>query len=885
MLARSIVLPIEYVSSGRIRLMNMHRTLVLAVLITGSVFAQSTPKYQDPNASPEQRAADLVSRMTLEEKVSQMQNAAPAISRLGVPAYDWWNEALHGVARAGLATVFPQAIGLAATWDTDLETRMAEIISTEARGKYNQAIRDNNHSRYHGLTFWSPNINIFRDPRWGRGQETYGEDPFLTASMGLAFIKAMQGDDPHYFKTIATSKHFAVHSGPEELRHQFDVKPSRQDLDDTYLYAFRQTLMPGGAYSVMCAYNSVNGAPACANTFLLQDNLRKAWKFPGYVVSDCGAVGDIYRGHHYADSIAEASAKAVKAGTDLDCGTEYRTLVEAVQKGFISEDEINHSVERLFVARFRLGMFDPPERVPFSNIGMDQVATPEHAKIALEAAEKAIVLLKNENNILPLTNVPKNIAVVGPAADDPDALLGNYNGTPPHIVTPLQGIRNKFENRATVTFAQGSVYAESSTALIPSDVLTPANGNSGEHGLFAEYFNNDNFQGTPALSRVEPRGYFVWAMHDPAVIRVLPSPTFSVRWTAVLHPTATGEYQIGIAREECDSCPGTNSTRLYLDGTLLIEQNRRSASGHQALRKALQLEAGKTYNIRVEYAQREGGSGVELVWTPPAESLLQQAVDTIKQSDVAILCIGLNSRLEGEESPIDIPGFSHGDRTDINLPAPQKHLLEAALDTGKPVIVVLVNGSALAVSLAKQRAQAILEAWYGGQEGGTAIANTLSGDNNPGGRLPVTFYESVDQLPPFNDYSMKNRTYRYFTGKPLYPFGYGLSYSDFRYSDFSAKLGTDTKYQLSVRVTNQSSRDGDEVVQLYFKTPTENIALKGFKRVHLKAGESRSVRFLVDQGTFRSSKLLGIGGGQPFKEWTGEHFVQPPQKTFDAPQL
>jgi beta-glucosidase len=410
--------------------------LILSALVAGFAWAQTRnrPKYQDITASPERRAADLVSRMTLEEKTGQMQDAAPAIPRLGIPAYDWWNEALHGVARAGIATVFPQAIALGATWDSDLEYRIAEIISTEARAKYNDAIGHDNHRRYFGLTFWSPNINIFRDPRWGRGQETYGEDPYLTATMAKAFIKGMQGNNPRYFKTIATSKHFAVHSGPEISRHEFDARVTLNDLDDTYLYAFRRTLEgDDAAYSVMCAYNSVNGAPACANTFLLQDKLRNAWKFDGYVVSDCGAVGDISSRHHYAGSMAEASAKAVQAGTDLDCGTEYRTLVEAVQKGYIKEDEINRSVERLFVARFRLGMFDPPEHVPFSKIGMEQVASAAHQKVALEAAEKSIVLLKNEENILPLATVPTRIAVIGPAADDPDALLGNYKGTPSHI--------------------------------------------------------------------------------------------------------------------------------------------------------------------------------------------------------------------------------------------------------------------------------------------------------------------------------------------------------------------------------------------------------------------------------------------------------------------
>jgi len=840
------------------------RLLLLAVLACESMWAQggATPKYRDPAVSPEERAADLVSRMTLPEKVSQMQDNAAAIPRLGVPAYGWWNEALHGVARAGLATVFPQAIGLAATWDTDLQHRITEIISTEARAKYNDAIAHGNHGRYHGLTFWSPNINIFRDPRWGRGQETYGEDPYLTAQMGIAFIKGMQGEDPHYFKTVATSKHFAVHSGPEVSRHEFNVNVSQRDLNDTYLYAFRRTVMEGGAYSVMCAYNSLDGAPACANTFLLNDSLRSTWKFTGYVVSDCGAVGDIYEGHHFADSMAEASAKAVKAGTDLDCGTEYKTLVEAVGKGYIQESEINRAVERLFVARFRLGMFDLPEQVPFSKIGTNEIASSEHARVALEAAEKSIVLLKNDRDTLPLEKIPKSIAVIGPASDDPDALLGNYYGTPSHIVTPLEGIAKKFNGKAKVRWALGAVYATSSMALVPEGALTPPQTDRAQHGLLAEYFDNDGFQGRPVLSRVEPSGYFVLAMHDPAVCSVVPPPTFSVRWTAALQVPAAGDYQMGIARQECDSCPGTNSVKLYLDDRPLVNESQKSYAGRRTFGASVHLEAGRAYHIKVEYAQREGGPEVELVWTPPDEPTLREAVGLAKQSDLAILCVGLNSRLEGEESPIDIPGFSHGDRTDIRLPDSQQMLLEAVLDTGKPVVVVLVNGSALAVQTAKDRARAILEAWYGGQEAGTAIANTFSGDNNPAGRLPITFYESVDQLPPFSDYSMNGRTYRYFKGNPLYPFGFGLSYSRFSYSTTSAKQTDGDNQQLSARVTNTSKRSGDEVVQLYLTDPNGGRALKGFKRIHLGAGESKDVSFVIESNEL-SGKVPRIGGNAP----------------------
>jgi beta-glucosidase len=798
--------------------------------------------------------------MTLDEKVLQMQNKAPAIPRLGIPAYDWWNEALHGDARAGLATVFPQAIGLAATFDTELEHRIADAISTEARAKYNDAQKNGNYNRYFGLTFWSPNINIFRDPRWGRGQETYGEDPYLTSEMALAFIKGMQGDDAHYFKTIATAKHFAVHSGPEVSRHQFDAKVDQQDLDDTYLYAFRKTLSPGGAYSVMCAYNSLLGAPACASDLLLKEKLRGKFKFGGYVVSDCGAVSDIFEGHRYAASMVEAAAKAVRAGTDLTCGSEYKQLPEAVQKGFITEAEITRAVTRLYVARVRLGMFDSGAKVPFSGIGMREVASPAHQHLALEAAGKSIVLLKNAAHTLPLRTPPQRIAVVGPASDDPDVMLGNYYGTPNHIVTPLAGIEQVFAGKSKIAWALGSIYAANSTALVSSANLTAP---AGQHGVLAEYFNNTTLQGYPVLMRVEPRGYFVYEMHNPAVMRALPQSTFSVRWSTTLHAGKTGDYEVGLARQECDSCLGSNSWKLSIDGKLVIHETRRAAGGYQTFRTKLHMEAGQPYALRVEYAQQQNGAGVELVWTPPADALVAEAVEAVKQADVAVVCMGLNSRLEGEESPIEIAGFAHGDRTNIDVPEPQEKLLRAVLDTGKPTVVVLLNGSALAVNLAAEKAAAILESWYRGQDGGTAIAQTLAGLNNPGGRLPVTFYQSTEQLPDFSDYAMKGRTYRYFTGKALFPFGYGLSYSEFQYSGLKVEGGDGKSIGVSVAVKNVSQTPGDEVVQLYARNPAiPNAELKAFQRVHVAAGESRVVRFRVERAELRGD-AISVGGGQP----------------------
>lgn len=834
------------------------RSALIAATCVGIAAAQSSAaKYKDANATPEERAHDLVSQMTLEEKVSQMQNSAAAIPRLGIPAYDWWNEALHGVARAGLATVFPQAIGLGATWDTDLEHRIGDTISTEARAKYNDAIAHDNHKRYYGLTFWSPNINIFRDPRWGRGQETYGEDPYLTAQMAIQFIEGMQGTDPHYYKTIATSKHYAVHSGPELLRHGFDVDPTEDELNNTYLYAFKQTVQQAHVDSVMCAYNAVDKVPACASELLLDQYLRGEWKFGGYVVSDCDSVDDIFRGHHYTKDAKTASAAALKAGTDLDCGRTYSSLVDAVHDGLVSEDDVNRSVQRLFTARFKLGMFDPSARVPWSNLGVEQIQSPEHRALAKEAAEKSIVLLKNDDHILPLTSVPKKIAVIGPAADDAEAMLGNYNGFPLHVVTPLEGIEKEFGGKSEVQFTLGSLYVNGWTALVPQNVLMPAGGSS-THGLKAEYFGNGDFSGSPVLTRVEPRIYFNSEMKDPEIVKAVPDKEYSVRWSGTLQVNASGEYRIGAMRPECHACGRVDSARVYLDGKLLAEDKQRADEQMNSKTVPVKLQAGKTYELRVEYTQKGGGGGLQLLWTPPADAALQQAVGLAKESDLNIVCVGLNSRLEGEESRLEIPGFAGGDRTDLRLPEPQRKLLDALFAIGKPTIIVLVNGSALAVQPANQKAQAILETWYGGESAGTAIAETLSGKNNPAGRLPVTFYESVDQLPKFTDYSMKNRTYRFFSGPVLYPFGYGLSYSTFTYSQ-PRRSGN----VITADVTNSSQVAGDEVAQLYLVDPDgSHPMLRGFSRVHLNAGQTQTVSFTVE-GSDLQGRTVYVGGGQP----------------------
>jgi beta-glucosidase len=821
--------------------------------------------YLDPRLPVEQRVNDLVSRMTLEEKVSEMQDVAAAVPRLGIPAYNWWNEGLHGVARSGHATVFPQAIGLAATWDTQLIHRVADVISTEARAKYNDAIAHGNTGRYFGLTFWSPNINIFRDPRWGRGQETYGEDPYLTSRIGVAFVSGLQGDDPNYLKTVSTSKHFAVHSGPEVLRHRFDVPVSPHDLADTYTPAFRATIMEGKADSVMCAYNSVRGEPACAN-HLLFDTLRNKWGFQGYVVSDCWAISDLHQGHGFVLTLEQAAALAVKAGTDLSCGPEFSVLPLAVRNRLLSSEDIDRAVKRLFEARFRLGMFDPPDRVPWSKLTIADNDTPAHRQLALEAAHKSIVLLKNERNTLPLKSSVKTLAVIGPNADSLSVLVGNYNGNPSSYTTILDGIRKRFHNAKILT-AGGSPVTETSCVVLPSGHLRTGGTNS-QPGLNAEYFANTDLSGPAALERVDATVDFEWNNVSPGP--GVPPGNYSVRWTGELIPPVDGDYRLGASAD--------GGYRIYLDGKKFVDDS--APHGTRTMTTLVHLQGGHAYPIRMEYFHTWWEATARLLWLPPNLSL--EAVNAARKADVVIAVVGITAQFEGEESDSSDPGFFGGDRLDLNLPKPQQELLESVAATGKPLIVVLTSGSALSVNWAEEHAAAILEAWYPGEEGGAAVADVLSGEYNPAGRLPVTFYQSVVQLPPFGNYSMAGRTYRYFTEPPLYAFGYGLSFSSFHYSDAKVsppQVAADGAVKVSVRVTNTSSVPGDEVVQLYLAHPgVEGAplrALAGFERIHLDAGASQTVDFtlrdrdlsVVDESGIRrvvpGAVDVWIGGGQP----------------------
>jgi len=825
--------------------------IVWSVLLPNNADTQSLPPYKNPNLPIQARVDDLVSRMTLEEKVLQMQNGAPAIDRLGVPQYDWWNEALHGVARAGYATVFPQAIGLAATWDTKLMYQVADVISTEARAKHHEFERNNQRNRYQGLTFWSPNINIFRDPRWGRGQETYGEDPYLTARLGVQFVRGLQGNDPRYFKVIATPKHYAVHSGPEPERHSFDAKAYERDLRETYLPAFRDLIIEGKAYSIMCAYNRLNTAPACISKQLF-DILRSEWGFDGYVVSDCGAVWDMYHGHQFVKTEAEASALAVRAGTDLTCGTEYKSLIEAVKKGLITEAEIDTSLKRLMTARFRLGMFDPPEMVPYARIPFSENDSPAHRQLALQTARESIVLLKNDKRELPLKKDLKSLAVIGPNADAPDVLWGNYYGRPSRLITPLAGIKDAVSPNTKVVYALGSTLAGEPVITVPVSALTV---NGTEPGVKAEYFNNTELRGPATTVRTDQRIDFNWGRYQPTA--QLSENSFSVRWTGKLKPTESGKYTLGFTADD--------GARLYLDGQLIVDAWEKNPT--KTVTKEIALEAGRSYDLRMEYFQNNREAVAKLVWSYPglADRMIKEAVSAAKEADASVLVLGISAGLEGEEMPVKVEGFRGGDRTDISLPKPQEELLKAVVATGKPVVVVLLTGSALAVNWANDHIPSILTAWYPGGEGGTGIADVLFGNYNPAGRLPVTFYKSVDQLPPFDDYNMQGRTYRYFKGEPLYPFGFGLSYTKFNYNNLrlsEKSINAGQPITVSVDVTNVGKINGDEVVQLYLtdvaaSAPVPIRTLVGFDRISLRPREKRTVTFTI---TPRQMSLIDDAG-------------------------
>ncbi|TBN05450.1 glucan 1,4-alpha-glucosidase [Hyunsoonleella flava] len=859
--------------------MNFHiRIMLLFVLSIVAACSSDKPHNTKENKEApnfEKKAKELVAQMTLEEKVGQMNYESPAIERLGIPEYNWWNECLHGVGRAGKATVFPQAIGLSAMFDKNQMSKISEIISDEARAKHHEFASRGKRGIYQGLTYWTPNINIFRDPRWGRGMETYGEDPYLAGELAVRFIKGLQGDDPNYLKLVATAKHFAVHSGPEIDRHRFNAEPSAQDFLNTYSPHFEKVVKEAKVYSIMCAYNSYFGEPCCGSK-KLSSLLRDDWGFDGYIVSDCWAIRDFYDkgAHEISANAKEASAMAVKAGTDLNCGNSYPALVQAVKDGLITESELDVSLERLMVARLKLGLFAPKGAVKYETIPYDVVDSEKHRLAALETARKSMVLLKNDNNVLPLDkNKVKKVAVIGSNADDLEVLLGNYNGYPEEPITPLKGLQNKLPN-AEVVYATGCKLAEGLPVFeaIPNTVLFTDQTKS-TTGLKAEYYDNITFSGTPKHTRVDKTVDFTWRNTSP--FPDIAYDAYSVRWSGILSVDKTGNYALG--------GEAFSSMQLFLDDKLLMQ--RKDVHHPKKIYEYVKLQAGKQYNIRFECIQDNTEHSImRLLWESPKDNLEQEALNIAKDADAIVLCMGISPLLEGEEMKVKVDGFSGGDRVNTKLPKTQTDLIKKIQSLGKPTILVLLNGSALSINWENENVPAIIEAWYPGQAGGTAIADVIFGDYNPAGRLPVTFYKSINDIPAFSDYDMKGKTYRYFKGDPLYEFGYGLSYTKFKYDNFKApkNLEAGNDFTVEVEVENVGSLKGEEVIQLYFENPNADEfnphkTLVAFDRVVFEPNEKKTIKFqvkkeqlsivnnngekIIEPGVYQ----LSIGGAQPSK--------------------
>lgn len=845
--------------------------LILGATQVGAQSPTNLPLW-DHTLPLEDRVNDVINRLTLEEKVAQMLNAAPAIPRLGIPAYDWWNEVLHGVARTPFpVTVFPQAIGMAATWDTVSLRQMARFSAVEGRAIYNQARQlGRDHPQYQGLTYWTPNINIFRDPRWGRGQETYGEDPFLTGMLGRAFVQGLQGEDPHYLIAAACAKHFAVHSGPEPSRHEDDIHPSAYDLWDTYLPAFRELVTQAHVAGVMCAYNAIRGQPCCASDPLMNDILRVQWQFKGYVTSDCWAISDFYDFHKTHPDATSAAVDALIHGTDVECGrTVYATLVDAVRQGLITEAQIDVSLRRLFTIRFRLGMFDPPELVPYGQTPITALEAPEHQAHALKMARQSMVLLKNAGQTLPLKKDLSRIAVIGPNADNPLAVLGNYNGVPTRIVTPLVGIQEKVGDQVDILYERGVSFTDD-TLLVYQDIQQQVQWN-GQPGIQAEYFDNPDLKGTPALVRREPRIDHLWVEGAP-VGGSLTANQFSARYSMQFTATEEGPFTFEVEADD--------DFRFSIDGREVMNTWKQSSLGPKT--HTLVLRQGQTCQLVLEYRQTDRQAMIRLRAGKRTPTDFTALVQRVQAADAIIFVGGISPQLEGEDMRVSNPGFLGGDRTSILLPAVQTRLLQALKATEKPVILVLMTGSAIAMPWEAANLPAIINAWYGGQATGTALADILFGDYNPAGRLPVTFYQGDADLPAFKDYDMSRRTYRYFQGQPLYPFGFGLSYSSFTYRKLKVPSRLEVGQSLTVRaqVTNTGAYAGEEVVQLYlaypnrpFRTPIR--ALKGFQRIALAPGETKTVTLTLtpDQLAVINAEgegfqptgqlVISLGGGQP----------------------
>lgn len=832
--------------------------VVASMLLLASCGGKNSYEYpfQNPKLSIDERVEDLLSRLTPEDKIGLMMNGSTSVDNLGIPAYNWWSEACHGICATG-ATVYPQAIALAATFDADQQLAIYETVSDEARARWNTT----DHEQFgkttatggiwnQGLSFWCPNINIFRDPRWGRGQETNGEDPYLSAVMGSQVVKGMQGNDPKYLKTHACAKHYAVHSGPEKDRHRYDAVVSMRDLWDTYLSAFKVLVKDAKVQEVMCAYNRYEGEPCCGSGRLLTDILRNKWGYEDLIVSDCGAINNFYtKGQHETHpDAATASADAVLVGTDIECGTSYTHLVESLEKGLIKETDLDVSVRRILRARFELGMHDPKSMDPWANLGADDISSEAHHQLAIKAARESIVLLKN-NGTLPLAKTMK-IAVVGPNADDASMQNGNYSGTPTaeHTLSIINAIRQAAPN-AEIT------YDKVCELVDPYLTVNRLNTLNGGKGLHAEYYNNQKFEGDAVASADYVEAISLRTMGDYRFAEGVNATDFSAKYSGSFTADYTGDmYYILNAM---------GGVVLTVNGKEIVNAvenpNARRSRGNQVPTTKFSVVKGQTYNVELSYTKAaEGNAFISFNLCERRLPDYQVAAAKAKDADVIVVVGGLSARLEGEEMPVSFEGFDGGDRVWIELPATQKQLLAAMDATGKPVVFVNCSGSAIAFADVENQYDALVQAWYGGEGAGIALADVLFGDYNPAGRLPVTFYASTKDLPDFYDYSMNERTYRYFTGKPLYAFGYGLSYTTFAYGDAKiskASVKADAvDVDVTVPVSNTGSRDGDEVVQIYIKAlnnPDAPIkSLEGFKRVNVKAGETANVTIKLGAGAF-----------------------------------
>lgn len=820
--------------------LNMKKQLLFSLLIIGinSVSAQMLP-YQNPQLSAEERAEDLLGRLTLEEKTKLMMDVSPAIPRLGIPEFHWWSEALHGVGRNGIATVFPITMGMAATFNDYLVYQAFTAVSDEARAKNTEARKKNEIRRYRGLSFWTPNINIFRDPRWGRGQETYGEDPYLTSRMGLAVVNGLQGQEfsgssrstQKYKKLFACAKHFAVHSGPEWNRHEFNIeKLPERDLWETYLPAFKTLVKEGDVKEIMCAYQAIDGEPCCGNTRYLQRILREEWGFQGIVTSDCGAIDDFYKPgrHHFVNTKEDAASRAVIAGTDVECGGVYQSLPEAVRTGKISEQQLNTSLRRLLIGRFELGDFDPDEMVEWTKIPISVVACKEHKEIALDAARQSIVLLKN-NGILPLKTKQPKVVVMGPNANDSTMMWGNYNGQPTQTTTILQGIRQYLPH---VPFVQGCTWTKKE---VPTSMFNQVFTVDGRPGLQANYWNNERMEGLPAMAIRLTEPIHLDNGGNTAFAPGVNLEHFTARYEGVFRPQQDGEVTFNMLNDD--------HLMLVFNGDTLL--NRTNKHGVRDAHLTYKVKAGNSYPLQLVYIQYTGHAMLQfdinmIDQSPVALSPLTAPQSPLKDADIVIFVGGISPRLEGEEMKVNEDGFKGGDRTSIELPKVQREWLANLKKAGKRIIYVNCSGSAIALTPEDAITDAIVQAWYGGEKGGQAVADVLFGTSNPSGKLPITFYKNDSQLPDFLDYRMTNRTYRYFKGEPLYPFGYGLSYTTFEIDNPEYIYN-----KVRVRVKNTGKKEGTEVVQVYMRNLSDTEGplktLRAYERVSLKAGESKVV--------------------------------------------